>query len=180
MFSIKNAEKCEYSQIKRIYVKSFPLIERKPFALIKSKAKKGSAQIICLKTDEKVCGLIITAQHDDIMLVDYFAIDASFRDKGIGTESIREFLKLYSEQYRVFLEIEKPDDTDKLKERRKAFYLRNGFNCSGTQISLFGVPMELLYATKPVDFDEYYKLYEKVYGKIWARGVKFLKQNNEI
>ena len=180
MISIKKAYKSEYAAIKKIYLESFPLVERKPLALIKYKVKKGSAQILCLKADKQVCGLIITAQHNDIMLVDYFAIDAKFRNKGIGTEAIKEFLKVYSEQYRVFLEIEKPDTSDVLKARRKAFYMRNGLSCSGTEISLFGVPMELLYFTKPVDFNEYHELYKKVYGKIWARGVKFVKQNNEI
>lgn len=181
MIYLQDATKTDLKEIKRLYKRAFPKLERKKFSLIKRKVREGLSKILAVKDDNKnFCGLMITVSFDDIMLLDYFAVSEDVRGKSIGTKALEEFLKRFGNEYRIFLEIELADGKDELKERRKNFYLRNGLKQSGTEVTLCSVPMELLYHTKAVSFDEYLHLYQAVFGDKMAQKVKFVKQSKKI
>ena len=131
--------------------------------------KVSSGQMEILSVDDGgFAGLMITVIYRDLVLLDYFAIVPEKRGHGIGTAA----LELLRERYpgkRIFLEIELPaDDTDTDKLRRKDFYLRAGLSCTGINVLLFGVPMELLAFGCDVDFDEYKTLYIKTFSPLMS------------
>ncbi len=159
----------DWHKIKKLYMSAFPLNERKPFKLIKQKAKGSETDVWMLEKDREFVGLAITMNADDMVLLDYFAIHEKMRGGGHGSEA----LKLLREKYamkRFFLEIESvyeeaPDL--EARKRRKMFYLRNGLTEIGIMAKLFGVNMELLGFDCKVSFEEYRGLYRKIYGT-WA------------
>ena len=62
------------------------------------------------------------------------------------------------------LEIEKPDEKKPETVRRKNFYLRNGLEDAGIEITLAGVPMELLTLGGKVSEAEYLDIYRETIG----------------
>lgn len=159
----------DWHKIKKLYMKAFPLNERKPFKLIKHKAAGSETDVWMLDEDGEFLGLAITMNADDLVLLDYFAIHEKKRGGGAGSRA----LKLLQEQYagkRFFLEIESVYEEEKdiaMRKRRKSFYLRNGLTEIGIMAKLFGVNMELLGFGCKVSFEEYRGLYRRIYGT-WA------------
>ncbi len=157
---LKIANKGQILQIKKLYKKSFPRIERKPFSIITRKQKQGSMEILSLD-DNGFVGLGITMMYKDLVLLDYFAIDTDIRGKGYGRDALT-LLKSRYEGKRLFLEIEQPDEKASNNEervRRKDFYIRNGLSETGIMVNLFGIDMELLSYDCELTFEEYYNLY---------------------
>lgn len=159
------AEKRQMSQIKKLYKRAFPRNEKKPFFIIKQKQKTGSVEILSLD-DGEFAGLCITMLNDDVVLLDYFAIEEGVRGKGYGGKTLTKLRERYKGK-KLFLEIEQPDeaaDNNEERVRRKQFYLRNGFLEAGIYVRLFGVDMELLCYDCELNFQEYFNLYRSIYG----------------
>ena len=181
MVYLEEATSVDLKAIKKLYKDAFPRLERKSFGLIKKKAAEGFSKILAVKDDGNFCGLMITAAFDGMMLLDYFAVSKDMRGKSIGTQALKEFLRIFSNDYRIFLEIELPNDReDDIKLKRKRFYLKNDLKQSGIEVTLFSVPMELLYYTEKVTFQEYHDLYRAVFGNIFAKKVRFIKQREDF
>ena len=91
------------------------------------------------------------------------------------TESMS--LKKRYEGRRFFLEIELSElegPGQKLRIRRKQFYLRNGMKETGVKVCLFQIPMELLTDGQDMVFEEYHEFYEQTIGPVFARKVERL------
>ncbi|MBQ8199003.1 MAG: GNAT family N-acetyltransferase [Lachnospiraceae bacterium] len=165
--------KADWKAIKQLYRSAFPLNEKKPFWLIKSKYEKGQADVWVIEKENSFAGMAITMNGGDLVLLDYFAVCADKRSGGIGGEALKSLQEKYSDR-RFFLEIESVDKpSPKLPERlrRKKFYLTNGMQEMGVNVKLFGVDMELLGYNCAVSFEEYRNLYLNTYGNWAARNV---------
>ncbi|MBQ7333373.1 MAG: GNAT family N-acetyltransferase [Clostridia bacterium] len=157
----------EYRRIKRLYKKAFPLCERKPFSIIKAMQKRGKTDIWYFEDGGAFLGFAATINGDDVVLIDYFAVETKKRGLGFGTKMLKSLVDFYKPRG-IFLEIEVPYESSKNYEeriRRKSFYLRAGFKPMNTYAKLFGVDMELLSIGCMLDFDEYRNFYLKNYGK---------------
>lgn len=105
---IEKASSRELRKIKKIYLEAFPKSERKPFRLMKQKAAEGVMEFLAIREKGKLAGLAITVLYKDMVLLDYFAIEKSFRGQNLGTEALALLKKRY-EGRRFFLEIELPE-----------------------------------------------------------------------
>ncbi len=171
----------QLEQIKTLYREAFPADERKPFSLIMEKRQEGSMEILSLEnrvnapagisitaspTRHQVLGEAILVYDNDLVLLDYFAIAPSLRGNGFGSRAL-ELLQKRCGNRRFLLEIE---DTSRqvpdLEQRisRKNFYLRGGMTCMDYTVSLFGVGMEIMTYGCEVTYEEYFALYEHVFG----------------
>lgn len=128
----------ELKALKRLYRTAFPRAERKPFGLICRQARRGRMELLTLRGGNgELLGLAVTMLHGESVLLDYFAVDPSARGGGIGSEALRLLLERYAGK-RFFLEIERlglpdtPPEQEKLRERRKAFYLQQRYAGAGT------------------------------------------------
>ena len=159
--------------MKRLYLEAFPLSERKPFSLMKKKARKGEMELLAVLDGNRFVGLAITVLYKDKVLLDYFAIRKDCRGKNYGSEALRILLYRYREQRMIFeieLAGEDAGESDE-KVRRKRFYLKNGLKETGIHIRLFGVPMEILTEGKPITYEEYHEIYDFVIGAAFAKKV---------
>ena len=164
----------DWRKIKKLYMQAFPASERKPFFVIKRQCKRNLSDVLLIEDNKDFIGLAITMNGEDIVLLDYYAIDESKRSKGYGAAALKLLQEKYS-RYRFFLETEIQDETaDNAQERkrRKAFYLRNGMRELNIYIKLFGVDMELLGYNDAVTFEDYKNLYINNLGEKIAQNVQ--------
>lgn len=173
------AETAEQIQMmEALYLESFPEIERKPFAFMLQKRAEGEMEFLALEGKEGMFqGLAFMVLCEDMVLLDYFAIASSEREKGLGSEALK-LLKEYYRGRRFLLEIECLDaeaENAEQRKRRKAFYLRNGMKPMPFLVNLFGVEMEVLTCDCEVAYDEYHRLYE-IFGSDMAGKVTLVKK----
>ena len=184
----------QLEQIKTLYMEAFPEDERKPFPLIMEKRKEGSMEILSLEnkiTDginsgitaspalHHVLGEAILVYDKDIVLLDYFAISPALRGSGLGSRAL-ELLQQRCGGRRFLLEIENTSGQVPGWEQRmsrKNFYLRGGMKCMDYTVSLFGVSMEIMTYGCEVTYEEYFALYEHVFGCYMKGRVKLEEYN---
>lgn len=163
----------DFRKIKKLYMRAFPANERKPLSVIRYKQYKKAADVWMIEEEDTFVGMAVTMNGSDLVLLDYFAIDDEYREKGFGSKALQLLQKKYGKS-RFFLEIERTDVvSDNLEERkrRKFFYLKNNMSELNVYADLFGVEMELLGYHCDVSFDEYFKLYVSNYGRLAEKNI---------
>ncbi len=163
----------DWRDIKKLYNEAFPANEKKPFWMIRMKHRKGAADVWVAENGGEFAGMAITMNGADLVLLDYFAVSTDKRSCGIGGEALKSLQREY-EGRRFFLEIESIEEgaqTQAERERRKKFYLTNGMQELGVDVTLFGVDMELLGYNCGINFEEYRGLYFDTYGNWAAKNV---------
>lgn len=168
----------DLARIKRLYRSAFPRIERKPFRMILRQCEKGEAELFSIESnDGTFVGLAVTVKHNDIVMLDYFAIHPKARGKGVGSRALQMLKSRYADR-RFILEIESVDEPCRnleARKKRREFYLRNGMKPAGYTARVFFTVLEVLTAGKPVSFEEYRELYRSHLGDKTAKKIS-LKQ----
>lgn len=98
--------------------------------------------------DDEFAGFIVILPDKELKIayIWFLAIDSKYRSKGLGTKTLQEINKKYSE-FQLVLDLEKIDETAKNIEQRKkrlAFYERNGYIRTNFGMTYFGVDYEIL------------------------------------
>lgn len=166
--------KNELREIKKLYKIAFPSYERKPFRLMKDLEKERKMKICSIKKDNEFCGLAIFVFYKDMVLLDYFAIKEKFRENKVGSIALKEIMRQYYDK-RFFLEIESPFEKSNNKltrEKRKAFYLKNGMTETNLRVYIFSTEMELLTDNCKIEFEEYRDLYRSIKSDSFVRAIK--------
>lgn len=166
----------QLQQIEALYMRAFPAAERKPFSMILRTRRRGNAEILTIEAaDGTFAGEAITVQCGSLVLVDYFAVSEEKRGCGVGSAALRLLRERYAGKT-VFLEIEstKAENVPNRaqREKRKAFYLRNGLSCMPFRAVEFGVEMEILTFSGEVTFDDLHRLYKSVFGRAVAANIR--------
>ncbi len=156
------------AMIQNLYQEAFPPEERKPFALILQKRAEGAMRIHAILNGEDVFqGMAMVILYKDMALLDYFAIQPQMQGNGAGSKALCLLRKEYGTK-RFFLEIERtgvPAANAVQRQKRKAFYLKNGLVQTSLLVELFGVEMEVLADACEICFEEYYRLYAETFGE---------------
>lgn len=170
--------KNDLALIRELYLKAFPLNERKPFPVILQKCKEGSMEILKIEDENKsFIGLVIMILYKDLAILDYFAIDENQRNKSAGSQVLALLNERYADR-RMILEIENPDvPSDNMAERirRKGFYLRNGMVLMPFRVNLFGVEMLILTNGKSVTFDEYHDIFIQIFSPLIQNKIQLIQ-----
>lgn len=139
-------------------VRDFPAEEVKPFSDIAHLSQQG--RYVCYGgfEGEALKGYAFLARDcaAPYLLLDYFAACAPCRGQGVGSALLGLLAQNLSAYAGVLAEVERPtcaaDPAERdLRERRIAFYLRNGFRRTQVRATLFSVPYELLYLPLSAD-----------------------------
>lgn len=163
----------QWTKIRKLYKKAFPRAERKPLSIIKSMQKSGKSDVWFFEKNRKFMGFAATINGDEIILLDYLAVNADCRGMGIGSE----ILKMLHRQYAgkgVFAEIELADDNaaaSDCRRKRKQFYISNGMNELNVHAKVFGVDMELMGWNCRLDFNAYQSFYRDYYSELAAKNI---------
>lgn len=167
----------DWQNISKLYKKAFPLSERKPLFMMRSKCRENKADAWIIEEDGQFIGFAITMNDKDLVMLDYFAVTEKARGKGYGSACLQWLQEQY-EDARFFLEIEsvyvKASNMEQRKGR-KDFYERNGMSETGVMAKVFGVEFECLGYGCEIEFEEYKELYQNCYGRFVGWNVKPVK-----
>ena len=157
-----------FKKAKKLYKRAFPKQEQKSLRLLVKNQQKGIYDLFAIEDDENsFYGLAFLVKKDDLVLLDFLAIEDNFRGQGIGSK----VLKLLQEKYfdkKLFLEIENTNSNNApnilQRIKRKEFYLKNNMTFQPYKVLLFGCDLEILSFKKPVCYEEYFSIFEMLYG----------------
>lgn len=155
-------------QVRKLYFSAFPPQERAPFWLLRLMARGKSSDLLGVYDGETFVGLVSMVYYADMVYTWFLAVDDNQRSRGYGTAILAEIARLHSGK-RLILCIESldvPCDNLPIRQRRKAFYLRNGYRETGVKLMEANVVYEML-ATAPVTYAEYKALMLHYLG--WVR-----------
>ncbi len=136
-----------YEQMER----DFPPSELKPQELLADLEGQGINTLWGAYRGETLTGYYVLAQAPDnpALLLDYFAVLPRFRGTGCGGAILRHLRQTLPEGCYLLIESENPQGAANpadlsIRERRVAFYRRNGAALSSATVWLFGVEYVLL------------------------------------
>ncbi len=163
-----------------MYRGAFPRAERKPVIILMSAWRKRKADVWyaekvlpCGKT--RFLGFAITLNGKKAVMLDYLAVSPKERGNGSGTAFIKTLLNTYAPSG-FFVEIESiyEENASNLvqREKRRLFYIRNGFQPLRVTADVFGVQMELLGVNMKIDFQAYNAFYRENYSPFAAKFVR--------
>lgn len=162
----------EFDRFYQILSNNFPTKEIKEYNYMKDTFHAGLYQVLTLKDNDQIVGIMSFYQHDDFRFIDYFAIDGSLKGRGMGSKMLQYFINLDDKM--VILEVEHPEDEQ--SKRRIAFYQRNGLYLND-QFEYFVPPVRNLKhrlyfhlmsskrKINNIEFEKYYpQILKMVYG----------------
>lgn len=173
---VKNLNKDEITKIyKEHMVNDFPADELKPLSTILKGMDKQLFE--CLGFLDKESGQLkayaVFIKNGNNYLFDYLAVVDGNRNDGIGSVFLKQIAEHFKNADSVIGEVEDPDfaadeSERRLRERRIAFYERNGYFNTGVKAKLFGVDFWILEMNlgKKHTKDEIKILYKSVYKKV--------------
>lgn len=130
--------------IKKIYEESFPSSERFDFSILRKCNEESNVHLSCILRNDYPVGMQFTVGlPNDITYLMYYAIDKEYRNQSIGSQALQN---LVIAKDKIILCIEKPVDNN--TQRRKMFYLRNGFYETGMIFEDTGELYEVLVSCK--------------------------------
>lgn len=157
-------------ELKRLYetemVIDFPPSELKPLSAMYRLMDAGRYEPLRAAQDGETVGYAMLWQPG---LLDYLAVLRGRRDSGLGGAILRALMEAYGS---IFGEAEAPEAGDaaqrETRERRLAFYLRNGMRLLDYDCALFGVHYRCLYAGPETDDRKIQALHRSVYASSFS------------
>lgn len=127
--------------IKQIYHEAFDKAERIPFWLLKICSKEDNILFNIIYDDKNIIGFQYIIKYDNVAYLMYLVIRRGKRNKGYGSEVLKKLNKSFDN---ILLCIEKPSKKTDIKQKRKEFYLKNGFLLTNKFLVDNNVEYELL------------------------------------
>ncbi len=159
----------EYKEVRNLYLTAFPKEERMPWRMVMRMTKKGSLETVAYYDDSTLVGLSMCAENGDQVFLFYLAVTTEIRNKGYGSQIIRELKERYPGKV-LFLDSERLDPeapNNDQRIRRMAFYERNGIHQTGAFTHYGGVDYELLATDKNFTKDDFMRFVKEFW--VWRR-----------
>lgn len=161
--------RADLAAARALYLSSFPVEERRQWALIENPPHPGCPSLNGIYADGALKGLVTLWDIGTAIYIEHFAIHPLSRGHGLGSKALRH-IALTACGKPVVLEVEPENSSDEAR-RRIAFYRRNGFALSDYPYvqppydpSLAPVPMSLM-SNGDVDFRHIAReLHRRVYN----------------
>ena len=170
---IRDYQRADRQALKRLYREVFPAYERKPLFLLFWQLRQGAARLFVIEEDG-FAGFAFVLESPRLVMLDYLAVDPNRRGAGLGGRTLAALRELYNDRT-ILLDIERLDPAApnaRQRERRKAFYLANGFVDSGLRFAFWNSEMELLLRGAPIRFDDYLELMRAAHGRLFCRLIR--------
>ena len=130
MIALKRIEKdSEYKEeLERINTEAIPECERNSL----DDLMDTGAEVQGIFLDNAPVGYFVLRKYKMILYLAYFAVRRERRSEGIGSRALKKLAE-EKKDHLIVVEFEAPpgSETNHMAERRRAFYLRNGFYETG-------------------------------------------------
>lgn len=127
-----------------------------PSELVKM-AHAENFDFLVLLDEDAFVGFMVVQTYRDLAYLFFLAIDAESRGKGYGGRAIETLRAEYSDKVHT-VDFEMLDDTAPnraQREKRRSFYLRNGYRETGLFLSYLGVDYEVFCMGDHFDVDAF-------------------------
>lgn len=166
--------------VRKIYLDAFPAKERMPFPVMVAMSKLWNTDFLEFYDGNTLCGFVYLAHNRKLVFIMFLAVDQTLRSKGYGSAILQEVRNRYPGK-KLLVSIEPCDLTASdyaVREKRKAFYEKNGYQESGCRMKLSGVEQEILInggAFDSKEFRLFFALYSNgtVWPKIWRQEAEY-------
>ncbi|MBQ9327161.1 MAG: GNAT family N-acetyltransferase [Solobacterium sp.] len=157
-------------EVKQLYEGSFPETERIPWKRLWNLMPEGTMDGYYL--NGKLTGMSYVYRFQDIAYLAYLAVVKEAQGNGYGTE-ILHLVKETCTDRRIVVDIEEVAAPElEQKQRRKDFYLNNGYESCQVFYRFFSVDYELLSINGIVTASDWHALVRTMWGP-WGRLAKF-------
>ena len=141
-------------EIRGIYRKrmkhDFPANELKPLSMIEKAFREKRYRCYGVREGDELLAYAFFVLAEDVYLLDYYAVKKELRGSGIGSGFLKELGRShFGEAGCVLVEVDDPffagsEEEKQVRERRLAFYLRNGLLDTGARARTFGADFLIL------------------------------------
>ena len=151
-------------QVKALYESAFPANERIPIKhLLDNKIKR---EFWAFFDGDVFCGFSNSISHGDITNIVYFAVVPELRSRGYGSQILQAIRRQHPDT-RIVVDIEVEEDSKDAEElerrnRRRDFYLRNGFDAAPVEYHWQGEHYRLLTAGGTVTEKEFRDFWKEI------------------
>lgn len=149
-----------WAAVNALAVEAFPPEEYLAPATLVEMAKDESFDFLALLDEEVFVGFMVVQTHNDLAYLFFLAIDPACRGKGYGSRAIKTLKAQYPDKKQV-VDFEMPDETaanHAQREKRRKFYLRNGYLETGHFLSYLGVDYEIFCMDEGFVLDDFKEL----------------------
>lgn len=131
--------------LERINEEAIPEEERNSLEDLFSTGADGNLEILGIYADGEPVGFLVVRKYKRICYLAYLAVQNDLRSQGIGSKALRGLTERNPGCCTVVeFEAPRPDsDPEDLRQRRKDFYLRNGFYETGWYTFYDGTEFEI-------------------------------------
>jgi len=157
-----------FPQVKTLYESAFPANERIPIKqLMDNKIQRDFfAFVDDINGTPTFCGFSNSISHGDITNIVYFAVVPELRCRGYGSQILQAIREKHPDS-RIVVDIEVEEDSKDAEElerrnRRRDFYLRNGFEAAEFNYNWQGEHYRLLTAGGTVTEQEFRDFWKEV------------------
>lgn len=159
-------------QVKALYESAFPANERIPIKhLLDDKIKREFWAFFDKEEGgdaaaSKFCGFSNSITHGSITNIVYFAVEPELRSRGYGSQILQDIRRQHPDT-RIVVDIEVEEDSKdaeelELRNRRREFYTRNGFDSSPVDYVWQGEHYRLLSAGGTVTEKEFRDFWKEI------------------
>lgn len=134
-----------WNEINALAKEAFPREEYLEPAKLTEMAKADNFDFLALKDGEAFVGFMVVLTYESLAYLFFLAIDKSCRSKGYGSCAIETLKEEYPDKKQVvdFEMLDDSADNRLQREKRRSFYLRNGYKETGLFLSYLGVDYEV-------------------------------------
>ncbi len=140
-------EKYRYiDKVNALALNAFPYNEYLAPSILIKMAKEEQFTFLAIEENDDFIGFVALQFYHSMCYLFFLAIVEEYRFHGYGSRIIQWIMTTYK-QYSQVVDIEKQDDTALNKEerqKRKAFYLKNGYQETGLYLNYLNVDYEVL------------------------------------
>lgn len=164
----------DIDRIEDLYVTSFPENERTPMRILLWRAKRKHVDFFAFYDEDAFVGMSYMITENGATYVLYLAVNGQMRSKGYGTRILEHISALHPAN-KIILDTEPLDDSaanSKQRQKRRAFYFRNGFAAAGFTMVEGGEAYEVLVKNGRCTPSECIALFKRFSGMLLAPFVR--------
>ncbi len=154
-------------QARTLYLSSFPKEERIPWWLLRLNSRRKGIDLTAFLEGETFCGFTASVSVEGLHFILFLAVEEDQRRKGIGSAILQ---KLKAQHRCINLNVETLDTAAPNfpeRERRFAFYRKNGFFDTGWHVWEVGGMFRILSTVPELDVAAYRRIFRKLTLGVW-------------